>query len=72
MPPVTGTRRIEGLGSSAQENPELSVLGEDFDHTPMVIPIRAHLDSVKRLLKGDVYIGRGSRQRAPLQEPLLQ
>ena len=30
----------------------------------MVVPIRAHLDSVRRLLKGDVYIGRGSKQRA--------
>ena len=30
----------------------------------MVIPIRAHLESVRRLLQGDVYIGRGSRQRA--------
>ena len=62
-PPVTGTHRVEGHGSNAQEFSELSVLGEDFDHTPMVIPIRAHLDSVKRLLKGDVHIGRGSRQR---------
>ena len=30
----------------------------------MVLPIRANLDSVKRLLKGDLYIGRASRQRS--------
>ena len=28
----------------------------------MVVPVRGHLDSIKRLLKGDRYIGRGSRQ----------
>ena len=46
--------------------PELSVLGEDFDHTPMVIPIWAHLDSVKKLLKGGVYIGRVISAESPL------
>ena len=30
----------------------------------MVLPVRGHLDAVKRLLKGDLYIGRGSRQRS--------
>ena len=30
----------------------------------MVLPIRALLDSVKRLLKEDLYVGRGSRQRS--------
>ena len=30
----------------------------------MVLPIRAHLDRGKRLLKGDLHIGRGSRQRS--------
>ena len=29
----------------------------------MVLPIRAHLDSIKRLMVGDFYIGRGSRER---------
>ena len=28
------------------------------------VPVRGHLDSIKRLLRGDVYIGRGSRQRS--------
>ena len=28
----------------------------------MVVPVRGHLDSIKRLLKGDRYIGRGSRK----------
>ena len=43
---------------------DVSALGENFDATPMVLPIRGCLDSVKRLLKGDLYIGRGSRQRS--------
>ena len=28
----------------------------------MVVPTKAHLDSVKRSLKGDIYVERGSRQ----------
>ena len=40
-----------------------SVLGETFDSTPMVLPIREHLDVVKRLVLGDYFFGRGSRQR---------
>ena len=43
---------------------ELSALGETFDSTPMVLPIRANLYRVKRLLNGDLYMGRGSRQRS--------
>ena len=43
---------------------DLSALGESFGHTPLVVPVRGHLDSIKRLHKGDVYIGRGSRQRS--------
>ena len=43
---------------------DVSALGENFDATPMVLPIRGCLGSVKRLLKGDLYIGRGSRQRS--------
>ena len=63
-PRGTGMHRIEGTGSTAQEDQEFSVLGDGFDSTPMVIPTRAHLDSVKRLLKRDENIGLGSRQRA--------
>ena len=43
---------------------DLSALGESFGQTPLVVPIRGHLDSIKRLLRRDVYIGRGSRQRS--------
>ena len=43
---------------------ERFALGDLFDVTPfLVIPVRAHLNSVKRLLKGDISFGRGSRQR---------
>ena len=31
--------------------------------TPIVLPIRGHLDSIKQLMLGDIYVGRGSRQR---------
>ena len=62
--PGTGTHGNEIVDSTAQENQELSALGERLEFTPLVIPIRAHLDSVRRLLKGDIYIGRVSRQRS--------
>ena len=39
-----------------------SVLGERFLDTPMVLPIRGHLDSIGRMMLGDYYIGRGCRQ----------
>ena len=31
--------------------------------TPIVLPICGHLDSIKQLMLGDIYVGRGSRQR---------
>ena len=46
-----------------------SVLGESFSDTPMVLPISGHLDSIARMMVGDYYIGRGSRQRALGQSP---
>ena len=52
------------VGTLREEDKDTSALGEDFDCTPMVIPTRAQLDAVKRLLKGDLYIGRGSKQRS--------
>ena len=39
-------------------------LGETFSVTPMIDPSRGHLDSFRRLVRGDLYFGRGSRQRA--------
>ena len=57
-----------GMGISGHEHltgtQDVSALGETFAQTPLIVPIRGHLDSIKRLLKGDVYIGRGSRQRS--------
>ena len=43
----TGTPRTELVDATAQEDQELSALGEAFEATPMVIPIRAHLDNFK-------------------------
>ena len=65
---VTGTGldtlRNELDNSFAVDGLDTSALGEGFEDTPMVVPVRSHLDSIKRLLKGDRYIGRGSRQRS--------
>ena len=67
---VTGTQSGTGMlhteigEVTGNEGQEPSALGESFEATPMVLQIRAHLDSVKRLLSGDLYIGRGSRQRS--------
>ena len=54
------------LGTTREDSDanDRSVLGESFAATPLVLPVRGHLDSIKRLLKGDLYIGRGSRQRS--------
>ena len=60
---ATGTYNTAGTEIDCHSL-DVSALGESFDSTPMVLPIRGCLDSVKRLLKGDLYIGRGSRQRS--------
>ena len=60
--PVT-LRSVHGDVSEATDH-ELSVFGDVFAASPMVLPVRGHLDAIKRLLKGDIYIGRGSRQRS--------
>ena len=62
--PGMGMLRTELADVAGIEGQELSALGEKLEATPMVLPIRAHLDSVKRLLKGDLYMGRRSRQRS--------
>ena len=67
-PPVVPAVTAPGTGISGDVHSvgtqDVSALGESFDQTPLVVPIGGHLDSIKRLLKGDVYIGRGSRQRS--------
>ena len=60
---VTGTYDTDGNELDCH-SVDVSALGENFGDTPMVLPISGCLDSVKRLLKGDLYIGRGSRQRS--------
>ena len=60
---VTGTYNTGGTEIDCHSL-DVSALGENFEATPMVLPIRGCLDSVKRLLKGDLYIVRGSRQRS--------
>ena len=40
-----------------------SALGGTYEDTPLVVPTRGHLDAVRRMLRGDLYIGRGCRQR---------
>ena len=64
MPAVTapGTGISGDVHSTGTQ--DVSALGESFDQTPLVVAIRGRLDSIKRLLKGDVYTGRGSRQRS--------
>ena len=66
--PATTVDTASGTGIAGDEgtmgNVDLSALGENFGHTPLVVPVRGHLDSTKRLLRGDVNIGRGSRQRS--------
>ena len=46
-----------------------SMLGETRDSTPLVLPIKVCLDGIKAMMKGDVYIGRGCRQRGLKHSP---
>ena len=52
----------QGTGLSST-SPYLSIVGGTFEYTPMVLPVRGHVDSIKKLMVRDVYIGRGSRER---------
>ena len=61
--PGTGITGNVQLCATTAATQDLSALGESFGQTPLVVPIRGDLDSIKRLLRGDMYIGRGSRQR---------
>ena len=65
----TQTARERSTGSSklsaSSAKPDLTLfssLGEDFFSTPQIVPVRANLDMVKTLMKGDCHVGRGSRQ----------
>ena len=53
------SRRCETLGSLTYRYWEGT-----FSQTPLVLPIRGHLDAINRLMTGDFEIGRGSRQRS--------
>ena len=52
-----GLHSVQQLGIQ-QSNEDSSDI-----HTVCILPIRAHLDEVKSLKKGDVYIGRGCKER---------
>ena len=51
---------------------DVSALGETLAQTPLIVPVRGHLDSIKRLLKGDVYIGLWVQTAVTSEEPVLQ
>ena len=66
--PGTGiSGNVQSCKATSTGTQDVSALGESFDKTPLVVPVRGHLDSIKRLLRGDIYIGRGSRQRSLLK-----
>ena len=56
-------RNIQESGDSVFRDVR-SCSGGSFEDTPWIVPTLGHLDSIKRLVAGDVYIGRGSRQRS--------
>ena len=41
---------------------QLTLLGTDPSSPPLIIPMRRHLDSMKRMMQSDFHIGTGSRQ----------
>ena len=70
----TGAGMAVRLGTTREDSDanDRSVLGESYAARPLVLSVRGHLDSIKRLLKGDLYIGRGSRQRSLGKKQVLQ
>ena len=63
---------VQSRKATSTGTQEVSALGESFDKTPLVVPVRGHLDSIKRLLKGDIYIGPRVQTTVTSQEPILQ
>ena len=49
-----------------------SLTGTCFADTPMVVPVRGYLDGIRRLMVGDLYIGRGSKQRGTRKECVVE
>ena len=62
----SGQRFREDPGGSLQAHSR-SVLGELYADTPIVVPTRAWLDEVRKFMRGDYYIGRGTAQRGLAQ-----
>ena len=56
-------------GSAEQTVACRSILGDALESTPLVLPIRGYLEDIKAMMKGDVYIGRGCRQRGLKRSP---
>ena len=50
-------------GSAGQTVACRSILGDAREATPLVLPTRGDLEDIKAMMQGDVYIGRGCRQR---------
>ena len=61
QPGMDGAAAARGTDSTAAK--VVPALGGSFENTPMVVPTRWHLDSIRKLMRGDLDIGRGSRQR---------
>ena len=43
---------VQSCKATSAGTQDVSALGESFDQTPLVVPVRGHLDSIKRLLRG--------------------
>ena len=54
-------------GTQASADPEEGT--SKHNPGPLVVPTRAHLDGVRRLMRGDFYIGRGCKQRNLQRSP---
>ena len=48
---------------SGSSSPSVPLTAASSSPHPLVLPIRADLETVKRMMKGDTYIGRGCKQR---------
>ena len=51
-----GSQRTASAGLAVAPDFNLvSAVGRDFQHTPSILPVRGHLDSIRQFMKGDLY-----------------
>ena len=51
--------------TNTTDEKDVSALGGWFERTPMVVPTREHLDAIRKLMRGDLYIDHKGHSSGP-------